>query len=143
MKKMYFLVLLAVAVLINGCATTGPVKHSDGSNIAYTDASREIAFDASIEALQKLGYKIEIKDQENFYVKGSYWNPLTEYAPVNAQIDISQETSGAKIVNSIHLAGGYNLIGVASLVYTQRAENIYKEEAKILAAKGYKVQKSR
>lgn len=118
------------------------MKGAASSNAVYTDASRQIAFDTSIEALQKLGYKIELKDQGNFFVKGSYWNPLTGYAPLVAEIDVTQETSGAKIVYSIDQAGTIKELDITGY-YPRCANNIYNEINKILSQKGYKVQKSR
>ena len=141
-KYLFLIIVLCGAVLINGCATTGPMKDSASSNALYTDASREVAFDASIEALQKLGYKIELQDKDNYFVKGSYWNPLTGYTPLTAQIDISQETSGAKIVYGVDQAGTIKQLDITGY-YSRCANNIYNELAKALSQKGYKAQKSR
>ena len=142
MKKYAILFLICGLFLINGCATTGPVRGAAASNAAYTDASREIAFEAANQALLNLGYKIELKDEDNFYLKGSYWNPLTGYSPLIAEIDVSQETSGAKIVYSIDQAGTIKQLDITGY-YPRCANNIYNELDKILTAKGYKVQKSR
>jgi hypothetical protein len=142
MKKYSFLVVACLALLVAGCATTGPVKGSASSNAIYTDASRQIAFDAANDALAKLGYKIDLKDQENFFVKGSYWNPLTGYQPLVAEIDVTQETSGAKIVYSIDQAGTIKQLDITGY-YPRCLNNIYNEINKILVQKGYKAQKSR
>ena len=142
MKKYSLLVIACLALLVAGCATTGPVRGAASSNAIYTDASRQIAYDAANEALAKLGYKIELKDQENFFVKGSYWNPLTGYAPLVAEIDVSQETSGAKIVYSIDQAGTIKQLDITGY-YPRCLNNIYNEINKSLVQKGYKAQKSR
>lgn len=143
MRKYIFLIIaLCGAVLINGCATVGPMKDSASSNAVYTDASREVAFDASIEALQKLGYKIELKDKDNYFVKGSYWNPLTGYQPLYAQIDVTQETAGAKITYGLDQPGTIKQLDITGY-YPRCANNIYNEISKSLSQKGYKAQKSR
>ena len=141
-KYIFFIAVLCGAVLINGCATTGPIKGSAASNAVYTDATREVAFDASVEALQKLGYTIELKDKDNYFVKGSYWNPLTGYQPLYAQIDITQETSGAKITYGVDQPGTIKALDITGY-YPRCANNIYKEIEKVLSAKGHKAQKSR
>ena len=141
MKKYVLLIVLGM-FLISGCATVGPMKDSASSNAIYTDASREVAFDASVEALQKLGYKIEMKDKDNYFVKGSYWNPLTGYQPLYAQIDVSQETSGAKITYGVDQPGTIKQLDITGY-YPRCANNIYNEIEKTLSAKGFKAQKSR
>ena len=141
MKKYALLIVLGI-FLVSGCATVGPMKDSASSNAVYTDASREVAFDASVEALQKLGYKIEMKDKDNYFVKGSYWNPLTGYQPLYAQIDVSQETSGAKITYGVDQPGTIKQLDITGY-YPRCANNIYNEIEKTLSAKGFKAQKSR
>ena len=141
MKKYALLIVLGI-FLVSGCATVGPMKDSASSNAIYTDASREVAFDASVEALQKLGYKIEMKDKDNYFVKGSYWNPLTGYQPLYAQIDVSQETSGAKITYGVDQPGTIKQLDITGY-YPRCANNIYNEIEKTLSAKGFKAQKSR
>ena len=142
MKRYVLLIILCVAFFISGCATTGPMKGVASSDAVYTDASRQVAFDASIEALQKLGYKIEMQDKDNYFIKGSYWNPLTGYSPLIAQIDVSQETSGAKITYGVDQAGTIKQLDI-TFYYARCANNIYNELAKALSQKGYKAQKSR
>lgn len=142
MGKYVVLAVLCGTLLVSGCATTGPIKGSASSNAIYTDASREIAYDASVEALQKLNYKIEMKDQANFYVKGSYWNPLTGYQPLYAEIDVTQETSGAKITYGVDQPGTIKQLDITGY-YPRCANNIYNEINKVLTQRGYKAQKSR
>lgn len=134
------LILVSLVSLLAGCATTGPVKGVAAGNVIYTDASREMAFDASCEALRKLGYTIEMKDEDNFFAKGSYFNPLTGYSPLYGQIDVIQETSGVKIEYGVDQPGTIKELDITGY-YSRCANNIYKEIEKILSAKGCKVQK--
>ena len=130
MKRSLFLILLLGAFLTDGYATAGPVKDTDSSNVIYTNAPIKVAFDASCDALKNLGYKIEKKDAGNFFVRGSCVNLLTGHTPFYAQINVTQETSGTKIVCSVDRP---NTIKTLDVTGYYSATNIYKEIAKILA----------
>ena len=130
MKRDLFLILLLVAFLIAGCATTGPVKDTASSNVIYTNAPIRDAFDASCDALKNLGYKIEKKDTDNFFIQGSCLNILTGHTPLHAQINVTQETSEVKISCRVDQPGAIKTLDVTGYY---SANNIYKEIAKILA----------
>ncbi len=130
MKKSLFFILLSAAFLIAGCATTGPVKDPDSANVIYTNAPATAAFDASCDALKHLGYKIEKKDADNFFVQGSYVNLLTGHTPFYAQINVTQEKTGTKIICSVDRPGAIKALDVTGYY---SVNNIYKEIAKILA----------
>ena len=130
MKRSLCLILLLGVFLIAGCATSRPVKDSASANVIYTNAPREVAFDASCGALKNLGYKIEKKDTGNFFVRGSCVNLLTGHTPLYAQINVTQETSGTKITCSVDRPGTIKTLDVTGYY---SANNIYKEIAKILA----------
>ena len=125
-----FLILSMGVFLIAGCATTGPAKDTASSNVIYTNAPIKVAFDASCNALKNLGYKIEKKDTDNFFVRGSCVNLLTGRTPFYAQIKVSQETSGTKITCSVDRPGTIKALDVTGYY---SVDNIYKEIAKILA----------
>ena len=124
------MVLLVGVFVIAGCATTGPIKDAASTNVIYTDAPIKDAFDASCDALKNLGYKIEKKDTDNFFVKGSCVNLLTGHTPLYAQINVSQETLGTKITCSVDRPGAIKALDVTGYY---SVNNIYKEIAKILA----------
>ena len=130
MKMNLFFILLLGTFLIAGCATTGPAKDAASANVIYTNAPIKDAFDASCDALKNLGYKIEKKDTDNFFVKGSCVNLLTGHTPLYAQINVTQETSGTKITCSVDRPGTVKTLDVIGYY---SANNIYKEIAKILA----------
>jgi hypothetical protein len=140
MKNILSLSLLALIFLVGGCATTGPVKNVMSSNVFYTDASQQVAFDASIEALQKLGYNIEIKDRDNFYIKGLYYTMLLPL-PISAQIDVTKEAAGTKLTCSVDYPCFPKIDAIGRYAYF--VNNIYAELQKNLEQKGYKAQKSR
>ena len=130
MKNSLLFILLSGIFLTAGCATTGPVKDTSSANVIYTNAPIKVAFDASCDALTRLGYKIEKKDTDNFFVKGSCNNFLAGHTSLYAQIKVSQETSGAKITCSVDRPGTIKALDVTGYY---SVDNIYKEIAKILA----------
>lgn len=130
MKKSMLLILLLGVFLITGCATTWSVKDATSADVIYTNAPIKDAFDASCDALKNLGYKIEKKDTDNFFVKGSCVNLLTGHTPLYAKINVTQETSGTKITCSIDQPGAIKTLDVTGYY---SANNIYKEIVKILA----------
>lgn len=131
MKTTPFLILSLGVLLITNCVTAEQIKDAASGNVMYTNAPREVAFKASCEALKKLGYKIEAKDTDNFFVKGSYSNPWAGHNPLYAQIDVSQEASGTKISYSVYQAGAIKLLDIIGR-YPRCADNICKEIGKIL-----------
>lgn len=129
--KILAMILLSGVFLIAGCATAGrPAKDAASANVIYTNAPIKDAFNASCNALKNLGYKIEKKDTENFIVQGSCINLLTGHTPLYAEIRVTQETSGTKIVCSVDRPGAIKTLDVTGYY---SANNIYKEIAKILA----------
>ncbi|MFA6142049.1 MAG: hypothetical protein WC738_01995 [Candidatus Omnitrophota bacterium] len=130
MKRSLFSILLLGVFLITGCATTGPAKDAASANVIYTNAPIKVALDASCCALKNLGYKIEKKDTDNFFVQGSCVNLLTGRTPFYARINVSQEASGTKITCSVDRPGAIKALDVIGYY---SANNIYKEIAKILA----------
>lgn len=141
MRNNTILMAVCISLLMAGCATVGPVKGSATSNAIYTDAPIEIAYESACQALQNLGYKIEMKDKDNYFVKGTYYNPLTGYSPLIAKIDVSKEVSGAKIIYDIDQEGTIKALDITGY-YVRCGNNIYQELIKILGSKGYKLQKS-
>ena len=139
MKSSLLLILSVGIFLIAGCVTTGPVKDTASANVIYTNAPIRDAFDASCNALKKLGYKIEKKDTGNFFVKGSCVNLLTGHTPLYAQINVTQETSGTKITCSVDRPGTIKTLDVTGYY---SANNIYKEIAKILAQEAISYRKA-
>ena len=139
-KNIFLLVVLLGIFLVNGCATPGPVKNTLASNAFYTDASQQVAFDACAEAMQKLGYNIEVKDKDNFFIKGSYY-PMVSGAYVRTQIDVTKEASGTKIVCSADWPSVFKCDAFG--YYTRYIDNIYNELSQNLGGKGYKIQKSK
>ena len=131
MKNVSFLILLLGIFLTSGECAAEPVKEIASGNVMYTSAPREIAFKASCEALQKLGYKIETKEIGNFFVKGSYTNPWAGHTPLYAQIDVTQEASGTKISYSVYQPGAIKILDITGR-YSRCANNIGKEIEKIL-----------
>ena len=100
------------------------------SNVIYTNAPIRNAFDASCDALKNLGYKIEKKDTDNFFIQGSCLNLLTGHTPLHAQINVTQEKTGTKIICSVDRPGAIKALDVTGYY---SVNNIYKEIAKILA----------
>ena len=129
-KNNSILILLSGIFLIAGCVTTGPIKYSDSSNVIYTNAPIKDAFNASCNALKNLGYKIEKKDTDNFFVQGSCVNLLTGHTPLRAQIKVTQQTLGTKIACSVDLPGAVKVLDVIGYYST---DSIYKEIVKVLA----------
>ena len=124
-------ILLSMVLLTAGCAAAGrPVKDAGSANVIYTNAPIKDAFNASCDALKNLGYKIEKKDTDNFFVRGSCVNLLARHTPVCARINVSQETSGTKIACRVDRPGAVKALDVIGYY---SADNIYKEIAKILA----------
>jgi len=141
MKK-YFLILFSAVLFISGCATTSHMKGTSASGVAYTDAPINIAFDISCQALQSLGYIIELKDQDNYFVKGKYSNPLVSYTGIYGQVETITEAGGTKIVYGIYEPGGIAALDI-TFSYPRYANNIFIKIEEQLKSKGYKVQKSR
>ncbi len=139
-KLCLFFLICCIAFIINGCATTGPVKGAAASNIIYTNAPKDLAFESSCQALEKLGYKIELKDRDNFFIKGSHYNPLTGTYPLYAKIEISEEVGGAKITYSVAQQGTIKALDITGY-YPRSANNIYKAIADKLGEQGYTSQK--
>jgi len=130
MKSPAFLILSLGAIIIAGSAAAGPAKDAASGKVMYTSAPREVAFKASCEALEKLGYKIEKKDADNFLVTGSYVNPWAGRAPRHAQISVTKEAAVTKITYTVDRRGALKALDVAGYF---SADNIYKEIEKILA----------
>ena len=131
MKKYIFvLVLLSGIYSIAGCATAGPAKDAVSAGVIYTNAPIKDAFEASCDALKNLGYKIEKKDADNFFVTGSCVNLLTGKTPFYAQVNVTQEAAGSKITCRVDRPGAIKTLDVIGYY---SADNIYKEIAKILA----------
>ena len=130
MKNSLFLVLLSSMFIILGCATARPVKDAASTGVIYTNAPVKDAFNASCDALKNIGYKIDQKDTDNFFVKGSCTNLLTGHTPLRAEIRVTQEASGTKISCIVDRPGAVKTLDVIGYY---SADNIYKEIAKILA----------
>ena len=130
MKKSLFLVLLLMMFIIAGCATAKPVKDAASTGVIYTNAPIKDAFNASCDALKNIGYKIDQKDTDKFFVKGSCTNLLTGHTPLRAEIRVTEETSGTKISCIVDRPGAIKTLDVIGYY---SANNIYKEIAKILA----------
>ena len=139
MKRSLFLILSLGAFLIVGCVTTGLAKDAVSTNVIYTDAPIKIAFDASCTALKRLGYKIEKENIDDFFVQGSCVNILTGHTPIHAQINVSHETLGTKIVCRVDQPGAIKALDVIGYY---SANNIYKEIAKILAQEAISYRKA-
>ena len=140
MSKKIVTYLVLGCFLISGCATTGPVKGAAASDIIYTNAPKDSAFKSSYLALQKLGYKIELLDKDNFFIKGSYENPLTGVYPLYAKIEIDEEAGGTKITYSVDQQGTIKALDITGY-YPKCVNNIYKAIADKLGEQGYVLQK--
>ena len=139
MNKIYlFLLMCCTAFMINGCATTGAIKGTAAGYIIYTNAPEEVAFEVSYQALEKLKYKIESKDKDNFFIKGSYSDLLTGH--LDAQIEINKEVGGAKIIYNINQPGSIKAFDITGY-YPRNANRIYNAIADKLGEQGYTVQK--
>jgi hypothetical protein len=132
MKKIPILILAFAVFLITDCAAAKPAKNVAAGSVMYTNAPREVAFNASCEALEKLGYKIETKDADKFFVKGSYANPWAGHTPLYAQIEVSQDASATKIIYGVDQPGAIRLLDITGR-YSRCANNIRREIEKILA----------
>ncbi len=149
MKAHIFLVFLCIIVSLGGCATTEASKRNEIDYFMYTNAPRDVVFNASQQALLNKNYSIDIIDKDNYLVKGvEHYKPcpppLCREVIRYAVIEVTEETAGAKVTVSIgcpetivrkefDIFGGWRRI----------ADNIFNEIDKILSQKGYKAQKSR
>lgn len=139
MNKIYlFLLMCCTAFMINGCATTGAIKGTATGYIIYTNAPKDVAFEASCQALEKLKYTIESKDRDNFFIEGSYSDLLT--GRLDARIEINEEVGGAKITYNINQPGSIKAFDITGY-YPRNANRIYNAIANKLGEQGYILQK--
>ena len=134
-----FLLIVLVSITA-GCAKTGQIKHIATSNILYTNSPLDTAYDASRSALETLKYTIVIPDRDNYYLQAKYFHPLTSNPPLYAEIEMSEEISGAKIITFLDRPGGLMPISITG-VTRRYTNNIYREIEQMLTSQGYTVQR--
>lgn len=143
MKKNIFWVLLCGVFLISGCATAEKGRHPGESVYhMYTNAPKDIVFDVSCQALPNVKYTIDIKDRDEYVLRGTrHYFSLPGYPKEfsYATIEIEEETTGVKVTCIIDRPTAINAFGINR----GYANEIYKEINKSLSAKGYKLQKGK
>lgn len=138
MSKKIMACLLLGYFLISGCATTGAVKDTAAGYIIYTNASKDVAFKASCQALEKLKYIILVNYIDNFLIEGFYSDILT--GRLNIRIEIDEEAGMTKITYNINQPGTIKAFDITGY-YPRNASRIYNAIADKLGEQGYVLQK--
>ena len=132
MKRIAFLILSLGVFLTADCAIAKSAKDIATKHVLYTNAPKEVAFDASCTALERLGYQIEEKDADNLSVTGSYTNRWAGPGPLHAKINVTEEAKATKIAYGVAQSGAVDFLDVTGRC-GRCADNLRKTIEKILA----------
>jgi hypothetical protein len=108
-----------------------PKKKQTRSNVMYTNAPADVAFNAACSALKNLGYTIEEEDAKNFFVKAYYARSAKDKDRRYAEIKVSREASCTKIASSAQRSTVTRAFGLMSY---SRPDAVYKEISKVLVS---------
>lgn len=138
MKKVF--ALLALAVLVGGCATTTQFgnRTSGTQSWVFSTAPKDVTYDSCLSAMTILKYAINNTDKEIGMMIGSYTS--LSFKPTRLTVNLAEVNGKTKVSIVVKQEGAIDSWDITGYYYRYQ-DGFYKKLKEELNLKGYDITK--